>query len=522
MLETIENEGIGYVVLLNSNKQPPRAYCAGDADAGTEIELSLKLKNEKQLDDAVVAGLRLSIEQFEVEFGMSEQQESRIVSFAHVFGFSILSIDKISRVVKLKGTLASCKSAFNVTLQNYRDQWGRLFRARSGHIYVPATMQDVIAGVFGLDNRGQVKPNATMNSTNSSHSLSLRGKGYTGRMVAELYGFPMQYSGARQTIGFIQLGGGYHIRDMEQYFADIGITPPEVIAQEYTNARNSPSFSHVADSEVAMDMQIAGAVAPGARQVVYFAPNTSKGFMDVIAKAIFDREYRPGVLCICWGAPEKDWTEQLMDVINDYFKIACILGITVCVASGDAGASNGVKDGKAHVDFPASSPYVLSCGGTKLTTLETRILSETVWNEAENAATGGGVSEYFPVPFYQENANIPVSKNAGKFKGRGVPDIAGHASFKAGYRVLVNGRYQLLGGTSAATALYAGLMALFNEEAGMPRGFINPMLYASPQILRKVVFGNNITVNSKIGYRAGSGWNGCTGLGVLSTLNTSA
>ncbi len=505
--------------LPDSLMQVPKAFCMGDIDPHTEIELSLKLKNEKSLDEAVVSGLRLSIEEFELEYGLPESQIAKFTLFAQLFGFTILDIDKVSRIAKLKGSLCLCKVAFGVTLHLYRDHWGRTFRARTGRLYIPAIMADSIEGIYGLDERDQISSRSKTIHSNYWHNrFSSRSKGYTGRMVAELYRFPLNYTGAKQTIGFIQLGGGYRQTDIDQYFADNCMKAPQVFAKYTSNVANTPSLCSVADNEIAMDLQIAGSVAPDAKHVVYFAPNSSKGFMDVIAAAIFDKEHRPSVLCICWGATEMRWNSQLMNAINDYFKIACILGITVCVASGDAGSSNGVRDGKVHVDFPASSPYVLSCGGTKLITLEKRILSEVVWNESEYAATGGGISEHFPVPFYQQGANVPASKNRNQFNGRGVPDIAGHASMQSGYRILVNGRYVLLGGTSAASALYAGLIAILNEQRGIPHGFINPTLYANPQIFRKITYGNNITTSTRLGYSAASGWNACTGLGILSNL----
>ncbi|HSM79386.1 MAG TPA: S53 family peptidase, partial [Bryobacteraceae bacterium] len=185
-------------------------------------------------------------------------------------------------------------------------------------------------------------------------------------------------------------------------------------------------------------------------------------------------------------------------------------GITVCVASGDNGSSDGQADGAAHVDFPASSPNVLACGGTTLQLANGGIQSEVVWNDGANGgATGGGVSETFPLPPYQSPANVPASVNTG-FAGRGVPDIAGDADPATGYQIVVDGQSLVIGGTSAVAPLFAGLVALINQQLGKPAGFLNPLLYANAakgSSFRDIVSGNNGA------YSAGPGWDACTGWG---------
>jgi kumamolisin len=185
-----------------------------------------------------------------------------------------------------------------------------------------------------------------------------------------------------------------------------------------------------------------------------------------------------------------------------------MLGMTVTVASGDSGSSDGVSDGLAHVDFPASSPHVLACGGTTLKFTKAAIASEVVWNDGSSGgATGGGVSDVFPLPAWQSAAKVPPSANAGAHIGRGVPDVAGNADPETGYEVIVDGSTSIIGGTSAVAPLWAGLIARINANAGKPVGFINPHLYAAPAALRDVRSGNNGA------YAARTGWDACTGLG---------
>ena len=190
------------------------------------------------------------------------------------------------------------------------------------------------------------------------------------------------------------------------------------------------------------------------------------------------------------------------------------MGVTVCCASGDNGSKDGETDGKEHVDFPASSPFALGCGGTKLVGSGTSITNENVWNEnPANSATGGGVSDFFPVPAYQVAAGVPPSANPpGNHAGRGVPDVAGDADPATGYLVRVDEDKEfVIGGTSAVAPLWAGLIALMNQKLAHPVGFLNPLLYGSvagtgsfPETLRQGTTG---------AYSSKPGWDACTGWG---------
>jgi kumamolisin len=183
--------------------------------------------------------------------------------------------------------------------------------------------------------------------------------------------------------------------------------------------------------------------------------------------------------------------------------------VTITVAAGDNGSTDGVTDGANHVDFPASSPHVLACGGTTLEGSGTTITSEVVWNEtaANEGATGGGVSDSFPLPTWQANANVPAPSGSGG--GRGVPDVSGDADPATGYTVRVDGQTLVIGGTSAVAPLWAGLIALANAANGTTAGFINPTIYAASgkSAFRDITSGNNGAFN------AGAGWDACTGLG---------
>jgi kumamolisin len=300
-----------------------------------------------------------------------------------------------------------------------------------------------------------------------------------------------------------------------------------VTAVSVDGARNAPAGDpNSADGEVVLDIEVAGGVAPDARIAVYFAPNTDQGFLDAINAAIHDTSRKPSVISISWGAAEKEWTPQALNAFNAAFHDAALLGITVCAAAGDDGSSDGESDGRSHVDFPASSPWVLACGGTRLLGSNGQIQSETVWNDGTNGgATGGGVSAHFSQPSYQTGINVPKPTGTANSTGRGVPDVAGVADPETGYSILVDGQQGVIGGTSAVAPLWAGLIALFNEQLGKNVGWLHPAIYgtfAQHKALRDITSGTNGM------YKANPGWDACTGFGtpngqaMLSLLKSSS
>jgi kumamolisin len=301
------------------------------------------------------------------------------------------------------------------------------------------------------------------------------------------------------------LGGGYNASDLSTFFRNLGIQEPTVVSVSVDGAQNSPSQPPAgADYEVELDIQVAGAVAPGARIAVYFAPNTDQGFLDAITTAIQDTANNPAVISISWGAPESNWTGQSMQAFEQRFQDAAAVGVSLFCASGDNGSADGVADGLQHVDFPASGPHAVGCGGTHLEGTGSAITSEVVWS-----GSGGGVSDQFALPSWQNGVGVPPSVNPGHRVGRGVPDVSGDADPATGYKVVVGGSTTVVGGTSAVSPLWSGLTALLNQALGHQLGFFSPQLYAPAG---RATFGD-ITSGSNGAYSAAPGWDGCTGLG---------
>jgi kumamolisin len=423
-----------------------------------------------------------------------------LTAFAAENALAVVATDPARRLVQLKGNAAALEKAFGTELHHYEAR-GHVCRGRQGALHLPSELVGRVDAVLGLDTSPIATPKIV------PHRGTTPPVGFLPSEVAALYGFAGA-DASGQCVAIIELGGGYSDADTEAAFGAMGAAIPDVVAVGVDGAINAPGDGSGADGEVALDIQVAGALAPGARIAVYFAPNTSQGFVDAISQAVHDDTNRPSVVSISWGSPESNWSGQALTAMNAAFKDAATLGVTVLAASGDSLATDGEADGQAHVDYPASSPYVLGCGGTRIDASGGTIAAEIVW-KSNGGGTGGGVSDLFPLPPYQESSNVPGPTSAKG--GRGVPDVAGDADPDSGYRIVTGGQTGIVGGTSAAAPLWAGLIAGANARRGTPLGFLHATLYRNAAAFRDITTGDNRS--GGVGYAAGSGWDPCTGLG---------
>ena len=481
------------------------------ADPAERLEVTLLVRRRARQDFAArvaacASGLGLSPylsrDEFAKRHGADAPDVAAVRAFAAAHGLAVEQEDAPRRTVVLSGTVAQFSAAFNVQLHQMSHA-GRSYRGRTGAILLPADLDGIVEAVLGLDSRPQASPHCRIRRLAASGAVS-----YTPIQVATAYGFP-NGTGQGQCVAIIELGGGFQLTDLDTYFKGLRLSTPSVVAVSVDHATNSPTNDASGpDGEVMLDIEVVGSIVPAANIAVYFGPNTDAGFHDAVTTAIHDTKNKPSVLSISWGGPESTWTEQAMTALDDAFQAAAAMGITVCVASGDSGSTDGVGDGNDHVDFPASSPYALGCGGTSLRASQTAITSEVVWNGANGGASGGGVSSFFPTPGWQMGktathlGGLPVA-----LTNRGVPDVAGDADPDTGYNVRIDGTDTVIGGTSAVAPLWAGLIARINQSNGTPAGYLNPMLYGKPQALRDIISGSNGD------FEAAKGWDACTGLG---------
>lgn len=493
-----------------SHRSPlPHAEILGPADPGETARVTLFLRRRAPLPPA--GTVVLTREELRERYGADPADVHAVRAELERLGLSVVLADAGSRRVQAEGSVGQLSEVFGVTLQQARHsaqpESGE-FRYRTGEITLPEAIRETTVAVLGLDTRPQAR----------AHFKRLRKKhptatSYTPLQVGAAYQYPSGYDGTGEQIALIELGGGYDDANLSQYFSSIGVTAPQVTAVPVDGGSNSPTGSADGpDGEVQLDIEVAGALAPGAALSVYFAPNTDQGFADAVTDAAHATT-TPTAISISWGGPEDSWTAQSTQALDEACADAVALGVTVLAAAGDNGSTDGGTDGKQHCDFPASSPHVLACGGTNLALdASGAIESETVWNDENGSATGGGVSTLYPLPSWQTGAGVPGNVDTGNV-GRGVPDVAGNADPASGYQVLVDGTSTVVGGTSAVAPLWAALVARLAQRAGRKLGLLQPVLYNGIKAGVVQPGFQDVTSGTNGAYAAGPGWDACTGLG---------
>lgn len=397
-------------------------------------------------------------------------------------------VDSHWRSATIGGSVERLVRAFGATAAIFEDQNQRRFRHRSNALHVPPDIAAVVSGVFGVHQW----PRSQKLGALSRHSTPL-----LARDVAARYRFP-DADGSGQTIGVMQLRGVFKPSDFDQCMRAQGLAPAHPVVKRVDDAAVAHEVATTKDLEAALDVQVIGSLAPGARIVVYEAPDDERGFLDAVREALFDAEYAPSVLSISYGWPEQLWTPVALDILDDLFTVAALLGVSVFCSSGDNGAELDY-DGSPHVLAPASSPFAMACGATVIPDDGSE---ERAWEQ-----TGGGFSARFDIPEWQAVAQSAASQY-GVRPGRGVPDVA--AQQHPGYYTVMDGVELAMGGTSAVAPMWAALTARINQRLGVSCGFYSPILYKQSG---EPLFAE-ITAGSNGRFQAGAGWNPCTGLGV--------
>src|ERR1019366_7453521 len=409
-----------FVPLPGSERGPaPGLEPAGPVDGTARIEVTLVTRRRAALPAELVLGPdTLSPQQMADQHGTDPADVELIREVLSQHGIEVTQTYTGSRCVKASGTLAALAETFGASLSMVRSDHptapgGRAeHRYREGSLRIPAQLAGIVLAVLGLDDRPQARPQfriAPAGGAAASRAGAPSGpvgpaaapQSFAPPQIAGLYQFRAGTDGTGRRIAILELGGGFGGSDLDAYFSGLGITTPSVTAASVDGAVNQPGQDPSgAGGEVLPGVEVAGAVAPGAAQTVYFAPNTDRGFLDAVSAAAHATP-TPTVISISWGESEDAWTAQARSALDAAIADAAAMGVTVCAAAGDNGSTDSVSDGANHADFPASSPHVLACGGTSLrgNPATGAITSETVWNDGPGrGSTGGGVSDVFPVP----------------------------------------------------------------------------------------------------------------------------
>lgn len=530
----------------------PEAKLLGRSNPTQRITLSIYARQNPHPPENMVHSLDassdlpgkrryLNKDQFNSVYGADPADLEKITTWAKATNLAVVESSVPMRRVQVQGAIEDIERAFSLELNEYQHPQDGQYRGREGEIHVPSELLGIVDGVFGLDTRkvGHPRRRRSVRARVSFDTVKAAAKSpipgaFFPPDAAKLYNYPADLDGAKQNIAIFAFNGapstdprgGYSLPALKTYFEQVlgGKTPAikDVVVQGPGNdpGPDTQASGQQGDStgEVMLDMCVVGSVDPGANIFMYFTEFTSQGWLDALHEAITDTN-AISVISISYGNPEDDlsgaWSKMGVRVVNQAFQAAMAKGVTICCASGDDGSSDQVSKG-AHVDFPASSPFVLGVGGTKLVATSgapPTIAEETVWNELmhDEGAGGGGVSAVFTKPAYQNGVNVPRSVNPPHKIGRGVPDVSAVADPETGVVVMhIDGKnLESIGGTSASAPLWASLVARLNQGLGANCGFLNPVLYTkcANGVLRDITVGNNGA------YPAGHGWDACTGLG---------
>lgn len=457
----------------------------------------------------------LSHEEYEKLYGLSADTVEQVEKLAGLHGLKILTIDKAKRLAILEGTTEQINNTFLIQMgyfENHDPDAKQHAIGYAGSPQLEAPLADKVASIEGLSTHDKKEKRVrNIQNLQAMPASPTRKVGYWPSLVGDAYQFP-DADGKGQCLGIVELGGTFKQADIDGYFKDLGIPSPEIVVVGNQPKSNPQSYSE--DIEVTSDIQVAGALVPKAKIVLYYG-NT---ILEAMKLAISDTKNSPSVLSISWAASEFQYSNAQLSALAQASYEAALKGITVLGASGDHGAYNVGLAPKGmnmpNVNIPASLTYVLGCGGTTLQLSNETISSEVVWNEAigtMHAGTGGGFSNKFGRPPFQVEATSHYFKYYPSLNNtaRGVPDVGASASNATGYTVLFNGVWMKVGGTSLSTPLWAALISRLNQLLGHRLGFFNQTLYrlAGTSAFRSIVQGNNGY------YNALTYWNPCTGLG---------
>jgi kumamolisin len=312
---------------------------------------------------------------------------------------------------------------------------------------------------------------------------------------------------ATERPSILALEGRFDRRELEEYCGRLGLPTPETVEMAVDLDLPEVGQERDGDIETMLDVHVVAASASGARIGVCRASNTAQGFVNGLARMIYDGQLDASVCSVSYGDYAATWSIQARKAIGSLLEDAALLGITVCCASGNLRSSDGAPDPESkHVDFPAEHPLALGCGGTRLgpelDQHQPGLLKEVVWDDGQ-MGSGGGESEKFDKPAWQQGEGLE-----GLTK-RGIPDAAGNADPRTGYAIRIRERDgMVVGGTSAVAPLWAGLIARINQRLGRRVGPLGPLLYEiDARAFHDIEHGNNGA------WHAGKGWDACTGRG---------
>ncbi|MDB6160670.1 MAG: serine protease [Gammaproteobacteria bacterium] len=479
-------------------------------------------------------GHYLTPNQFRSRFAPSAADTAKVQNWLKSQGFDLTYTPQNNHYISVEGTLAQAQAAFGVQFGIYSVH-GQSLRSPVNDLSIPSSLATTVKAVVGLDQSYQFVQTYHRLDTNAPPAAGFRNapplstfwaqvlspyafpagftsgslpsvpwtvKGYTPDQIKAAYGIS-GYDGAGQTVAIIDAYASPTIlQDVNQWSVNRGlptmnpsqlvqVVPPGIYKRP-ENPQQDPQGWY---GEETLDVEAVHGMAPAAKIVYVGAPNNRQD-LDAAMNHVVDQRLAQIVTNSYGFGTTELLPPGYVKPMEDTLIQAAIEGIGVYFSSGDNGDESS-SFGFATTDWPASSPWVTAVGGTSLgIDSSNQRAVETGWGTSNyncNSTTlactrtgwlygaGGGVSVVFAEPWYQQMAGLTLS-------GRGLPDVAALADPQTGLLVgqtqaFPNGNYYdeyRIGGTSLASPIFAGIMAVADQKAGHPHGFANPLIYDNP------------------------------------------
>lgn len=504
-----------------------------------QLAIGLPLRNPAALDeflrqlyDPLSPNYRqyLTPEQFAERFGPTEEDYQKVIAFARVNGLTVTATHGNRVLLDVSGPVAKIERAFRVNLRVYRDtRENRTFYSPDTEPSAPADLP--MADIQGLSNFGRPQPKLIQsnlaNIVPHSGSAPDNSGAYFGNDFRAAYAPETRLNGCGQMVGLLQFDG-FYTGDITAYAAAAGNARTNIVVETVLlNGFDGVPVSTGGNMEVSLDIQMAMAMAPGLTKIIVFEGNPNNPIPNDILNAMA-ASYTVKNLSCSWG-----WNGGPNTTTENIFLQMAAQGQSFFNASGDSdaftvgsGSSNGVDNPSVN-GSPSSSPNITQVGGTTLAMNGAGIsyAGESVWSLGGSSGSSGGVSSFYALPFWQQN--ITMTANHGSTVNRNIPDVALTAeNIQIRYN---NGSSATVGGTSVAAPLWAGFMALVNQQAATAGraaiGFANPSIYALGKgtnyasCFHDTTVGNNFSSVSPTNYPATTGYDLCTGWGTPTGTN---
>ncbi len=514
-----------------------------DASIEVPVTFVLPLRDKEALEELVQRiydpsdeeyyGKYLTPEEFAERFGPTQEDYDHVAAYAKSLGLIVTGTHSNRILLNVSSSAASLESVFNLRLHQYQKPNGQIFHAPDNEPEVPSLIAAKIHSIVGLDNhavrctynRQGKTTERLLPSTIVSHTYPSGPRGgFSPNDLLIAYNLNgISENGCNQIIALFELGG-YQESDINQYTSYFGLPPAKL-----TNVLVDGGSRIGINAEVTLDIELALALAPESEIYVYEGPNTSQGVLNTYNRIATDNIAKQ--VSTSWGLGENFLSPQFLHAEHAIFLQMASHGQTIYAAAGDSGAYDGYPSNSSLVvDDPASQPYVVSVGGTRLiVNAESGTYEqESVWNNGlGKGAGGGGVSGFWPIPAWQKNVSTIVSTTK-----RNVPDVSLNADASTGYSIYYNGQWEVYGGTSCAAPLWAAFTARVNQArtASMQPvlGFANPLLYSigagtsCMDNFHDVILKDNLYYSAGMGYDNASGWGSFNGANLFESLTKSS